>query len=94
MAVLHKYRAIYTHTDTIKILMKEIGSHEYHRQLRLKKLEENKPMLMKHFYLESKIDGIHLCYQYPLGPCSIMVVDDRYENLPLQGWELIRDDGF
>lgn len=94
MAVFHKYKSIYTHTNKIKVLIKEIGPHEYYKQLRLKNLEENKPLLMSCFYLESKMDGIHLCYKYPLAPCSIMVLDNRYENLPLEGWKLVRNDRF
>ena len=49
---------------------------------------------MKDFYLESKMDGIHLCYKYPLAPCSIMVLDDRYENIPFDGWKIERNQEF
>ncbi|WP_431130052.1 hypothetical protein [Flagellimonas flava] len=94
MAIFHKYKTIYTKTTVIKELMEEIGRHEYYRQLRLKNLEENKPILMKNFFLESKMDGIHLCYRYPLLTCSIMVVDDRYNSLPKEGWEIMRNEEF
>lgn len=94
MAIFHKYKAVYTKTKHIKELMEEIGPHEYYKNLRLKNLDENKPVLMKDFYLESKMDGIHLCYRYPMVGCSIMVVDDRYSALPKEGWEIVRNEEF
>ena len=94
MAIIHKYKAIYTEKDPIYELIEEIGPHEYYRLLRLKNLHENKPLLMKDFFLESKMDGIHLCYKYPMVSCSIMLLDNRYEKIPFEGWKLSRNEEF
>nr|WP_297913647.1 hypothetical protein [uncultured Allomuricauda sp.] len=92
MTISYRYKSVYrikneASKNVIFSLLKEIGPYEYYRQLELLNLVENKPILLREFYLESKLDGIHLCYRYPMLSCSIMTVNG-YDNVPLSGWDL------
>ena len=76
-----------SNTGDIRKLLIEIG--EYTLYNACKNMHLNKPRQMKNFYLECDVLNTFLIYKYLDGHRKIMKVDN-YDNLPVDGWVLIK----
>lgn len=75
----------------IRVLMKEIGAYRYERALENMKITEQKPMSMSGFYLESNEHCIFLCHRYPSGYILKLMKVDEFEQIPKEGWKLVKE---
>lgn len=86
-----KYVFRFYEWKVIRRLLLEIGQYEYDANLERLGYAEHKPF-NKDFYLETSIDCILLCYRYPSGHRVKIMKVDNYDNLPKDGWQLMKDN--
>lgn len=79
-------------TESIKLLLKEIGKEHYDCALKDEGITQP-PLTMKGFYIEFEVDtkNLNLYYRYPNITIYIMSVLG-YWRVPKEGWEMIRND--
>lgn len=74
---------------TIRELLKEIGKHRYELALENLKVTQ-KPLGMEGWYIEANEYYVRLCYRYPSRYVLMLMDVDRFNNIPVQGWERIK----
>ena len=73
----------------IRELLMEIGKHKYEQALKNMQVSQ-RPLGMKGWYLEANEHYLRLCYRYPSRYVLMLMDVDRFENIPVQGWERIK----
>ncbi len=74
----------------IRELLKEIGKHRYEQALENMQVKEA-PVGMKGWYLEATEGYLRLCYKYPSRHVLMLMDVFRFNNIPVKGWERIRE---
>jgi hypothetical protein len=73
----------------IRELLKEIGKHKYEQALENMQVM-HKPLAMKGWYLEANESYLRLCYKYPSRHVLMLMDVDKFNNIPVRGWERIK----
>ena len=74
----------------IRKLLKEIGKHRYEQALENMQVKQV-PLGMKGWYLEANESNLRLCYKYPSRHVLMLMDVNRFNNIPVKGWERIRE---
>ena len=74
----------------IKELLKEIGKHRYEQALENMQVK-HKPLSMQGWYLEANNSYLRLCYKYPSRYVLMLMDVERFNNIPVKGWERIKE---
>lgn len=78
-------------TKVIRELLKEIGEYRYNQALENMKIGNSKPTSMEGFYLEATEYYLKICYMYPSRFVLKLMDVDRFNHIPVKGWERIKE---
>lgn len=86
---------MYRHYDRDKILelLQEIGRYNYERALENRRVKD-RPLAINGWYLEATEEYLKLCYRYPSNAILMLMDVNRYDNIPRQGWERLKVEGY
>lgn len=73
----------------IRELLLEIGRHRYEQALENMQAKQ-RPLSMKGWYLEACESYLRLCYKYPSRTILMLMDVDRFNSIPVKGWERLK----